>query len=127
MFSVKIAPTENVEALKEAIKEKNNTFEGVDARMLDLWKISIQIDNALKKNLENVDFTNGTLLPLTVLSTLFPEAPAEGQLHIVVKAPIGGELKSRSTYQVLSNFNSLRAIKAGSTLHAQLFDERRGR
>ena len=86
IFSVKIAPTENVAALKKAIKERQrNTLKHVDVDTLDLWKISVRIDNVQKNDLENFDFTDGALLPQTELSTLFPEAPAKSQLHLVVK------------------------------------------
>lgn len=48
-----------------------NALKHVVADALDL-KISIQVDNALKENLENFDFAHGTLLSLPELSTLFP-------------------------------------------------------
>jgi len=86
IFPVKIAPTETVGALKDAIKaKKKKRFEHVDADALGLWNVSIPVDNALK-NLESVDFGLGSLLPPTEeLSTLFPKAPAKRQLHVVVK------------------------------------------
>ena len=86
IFQVKIAPTESVGALKEAIKEKKEkTFEHVDADALGLWNVTIPVDNTLKENLKSLDFSLGSLLPPTEeLSTLFPKAPAKGQLHFVV-------------------------------------------
>lgn len=88
IFSVKIAPTEKVTDLKEAIKErKKNAFKHVDADALDLWKIAIPFDNGLMENVEKLDFTQGTLLPMTKLSTLFLDVPVEEQLHVVINAP----------------------------------------
>ena len=42
VFSVKIAKSETVDALKDAIKEKKqNAFVNLDADSLDLWKVSM--------------------------------------------------------------------------------------
>jgi len=88
IFPVEIAPTKNVGDLKKAIKEeKKPTLDHLSADALDLWMVSIPVDNAFKENLENLDFAHGTLLPTEELSTLFPKAPAKRQLHVVVKAP----------------------------------------
>jgi hypothetical protein len=40
-FSVKIAQSEIVDALKDVIKnKKKHTFDAIDANLLDLWKVS---------------------------------------------------------------------------------------
>jgi hypothetical protein len=88
IFAVKIAPTETVGALKEAIKEKKEpALDHLSADALGLWNVSIPVNNAtLKENLESSDFALGTLLPPTEeLSTLFPKVPEKDVLHIVVK------------------------------------------
>jgi hypothetical protein len=44
VFSVKVAKSETVGALKEAIKESPSSkgdFNDIDAKYLDLWKVSI--------------------------------------------------------------------------------------
>ena len=42
VFSVKIAKSETVDALKKAIKdETKHTLDGIDAHTLDLWKVRI--------------------------------------------------------------------------------------
>jgi hypothetical protein len=41
VFSVKIAKSETIDALKKAVKEeKKNAFFNLDADSLDLWKVS---------------------------------------------------------------------------------------
>ena len=91
-FFVEIGSDKIVADLKKAIKEaKKPTVDHLPDNALDLWKVSIPADNGLRENTENLDFTHGFLLPLTKLSILFTEAPAEGQtrIHIVVKFPVG--------------------------------------
>ena len=40
VFTVKIASSETVSTLKDAIKEKKHRLRGIDADSLDLWKVS---------------------------------------------------------------------------------------
>lgn len=84
IFPVKIAGTESVGALKKAIKiEKQHLLQHVDADNLDLWKVSLPVDESLKENLINL-FHEESLSPVDGLSSVFPNMPKERYLHIVV-------------------------------------------
>ncbi|KAH9969418.1 hypothetical protein BGW80DRAFT_1334817, partial [Lactifluus volemus] len=55
IFTIEIADTENIGALKDAIKEeKRNTFQNVDANTLILRKVSLPVDERLKENIGNI-------------------------------------------------------------------------
>jgi hypothetical protein len=87
IFSVKIASTENVIALKKAIKEEiENTLGHLPADALILCKVSIPADEPSKLELVN----GRQIWPLEILSDVFPGIPEQAHLHIVVKQPVGG-------------------------------------
>ncbi|KIL64577.1 hypothetical protein M378DRAFT_41296, partial [Amanita muscaria Koide BX008] len=45
IFKVRIEASQAVADLKDAIKEKNkHTFQHVDARALEIWKVSLPVD-----------------------------------------------------------------------------------
>lgn len=87
IFTIKIVNTENVSALKDAIKEKKQlAFKHADANTLVLWKVSFPIDKSLDGNLTNfVD--EESLSPIHGLSKVFSNMPKKEYLHIVVKGP----------------------------------------
>jgi hypothetical protein len=109
VFSVEIAKTKTVDALKDAIKEKKkHTFDGIDADRLDLWKVSNLIqhtDNdesiSLKVDIDlttNSDLLNSIkeednirdaieLKPWSRLSKLFAGGADDEHLHIIVQRP----------------------------------------
>ena len=90
IFSVKIAKSEIVCALREAIKnKKSHAFQHVDADALVLWKVSVLVDQNLTTTLYNRAFDD-QLLPLDLLSDVFSDPPAPKRLHIVVRAPTAG-------------------------------------
>lgn len=86
IFQVKIAKTESVGSLKEAIKEKKYpTFQHIGACALYLWKVSEVIDQNLKNNLQKANFPErDSLSPVNKLSKVFPNLPVKGHLHIMV-------------------------------------------
>jgi len=108
VFSVKIASLETVSYLRKAIKDKKqHTFTGIDADLLDLWKVSNLIqhtDNdefiSLKVDIDlttNSDILNSIkvegdipdgkeLKPWDPLSKVFT-GPEVGHLHIIVQCP----------------------------------------
>jgi hypothetical protein len=90
VFPIKIAKTESVGTLKEAVKDKNSeSFHNVDARSLTLWKVSIPKDR-LQQSLANVDLTNATSLSsMDDLDDVFSGEPRRKHLHLVVKPPDG--------------------------------------
>lgn len=83
MFTIEIANTKNVSALKDAIKEKRQpAFDHIPADTLVLWKVSCPVDDGLGENLRNLAGEN-PLLPLDKLSKVFSNVD-ETDLHIIV-------------------------------------------
>lgn len=96
IFPVKIAATESVGSLREAIKEKKHpAFDHIPADTLNLWKVS-EVTLNLEKPLQKDNFSvKESLSPLEKLSKVFSNTLAEGRLHIVVGGAEYGKL-SRS-------------------------------
>ena len=91
VFTVEVEKTKNVSILKDLIKEKKaSRLEHVDASDLDLWNVSIPMDDNAGERLENID-DREPLKPLLSLSEVFPHVD-ENHLHVVVRSPIDGEL-----------------------------------
>jgi hypothetical protein len=86
IFPVKIAKTESVGTLKEAIKEKKVVaFERVDADTLKLWKVSIPVDDCFKEKVEKLDEREEEVLPSLVrLSTVFSDKLEDEHVHVIV-------------------------------------------
>jgi hypothetical protein len=120
---VKIAGSETVSYLKEAIKDKKkHTFTGIDADLLDLWKVSdcIQYTNndefiSLKVNIDLT--TNSDLLKSIKVVGDIPDGeelkpwddisetltdPRRKHLHIIVKRPAGRHLSTVVKYSLLN-------------------------
>ena len=71
IFLVKIAKSEIVCALREAIKSKKRpAFDHIPADALVLWKVSVLVDQSLTTTLYNRAFDD-PLLPLDLLSDGF--------------------------------------------------------
>jgi hypothetical protein len=87
----KIARTDTVGTLKEAIKDKNpESFHDVDARSLHLWKVSIPEDHHLKDKLEKLALREEEVLSSVArLSTLFSDKLEDERIHIVVSMGTG--------------------------------------
>jgi hypothetical protein len=87
VFPVKIARTESVGTLKEAIKDKKQVaLEHVDADALQLWNVSIIVDDGFKENVSKVELRDEEeLSPVKKLSAL--DEPHDGHLHIIVSCP----------------------------------------
>jgi len=88
IFQVKISKTETVAALKKAIRnETPATFREVDAHTLDLYKPRNPLGEPYKENLRQIILSeHGELLKIGLhrLSTVFPNAPPECDIHIIV-------------------------------------------
>jgi hypothetical protein len=90
IFPVEIDGDKNVGSLKKAIKEeKKPAFDHITADTLEVWNVSIPIDddtnleaqvNALRLHEKK------PLLPLKELLKIFSDLD-KGTLHVVVKAP----------------------------------------
>jgi len=93
IFSVKIAATESVSTLRKVIKDdKKPALDHVPVETLVLWKASIPVDKSFKVNISKMDLIEEKLLSsLDRLSKVFTNAPEEGALQIIVKAPPSGE------------------------------------
>ncbi|KAF9272527.1 hypothetical protein BGZ68_002332, partial [Mortierella alpina] len=91
-FSVDIDKTKTVDHLKKFIKtEIPDTFNGVDAKDLTVWRVSIPIiedNDELPILLNNVpEKERKKLGPATRLSRVFPEDLPEETVHIIVQRP----------------------------------------
>ena len=88
IFTIEIADTKNVSALKKAIKiEKQLAFQHIDADTLILWKASFPVDESLEENLRNF-VGEKPLSPVNKLSKVFSNVH-DTHLHIVVGCPPG--------------------------------------
>jgi hypothetical protein len=88
VFTVKIPKTKNVSILKDRIKEKNsNSFGNVDSKNIDLWNVSIPIDDDTEEKLKNINNLE-PLKPLLPLSRVFPRVE-ENHLHILILNVMG--------------------------------------
>jgi Crinkler effector protein N-terminal domain len=97
VFLVKIARTESVGMLKKAIKEeKKVAFEHVDADSLQLWKVSMEADDRLKENVEELALREEKVLSSVArLSTVFSDKLQDERVHVIVgPAPLIGECTS---------------------------------
>ena len=92
IFPVEIDRDKNVGGLKKAIKEeKKPAFDNITADSLNVWKVSIPIDEdvnleAQVKNLKVLE--TKSLLPVQPLSGIFRNA-VEERLHVIVRASAG--------------------------------------
>ena len=123
IFSVEVPSSKTVSHLKDAIKDKKkHTFTGIDADLLDLWKVSdcIQHTNndefiSLKVNIDLT--TNSDLLKSIKVVGDIPDGeelkpwddisetltdPRRKHLHIIVKRPAGRHLSTVVKYSPLT-------------------------
>ncbi|OAQ26805.1 hypothetical protein K457DRAFT_21801 [Linnemannia elongata AG-77] len=89
-FSVKIESTKTIGSLKDHIKTKiPNTFNGIDAKDLTLWRVDQPVLAANKQNpilLSAIDSPT-ELDPTDDISDVFPEVPPKKTIHIIVQRP----------------------------------------
>ncbi|KAI9445428.1 hypothetical protein H4582DRAFT_921126 [Lactarius indigo] len=80
---------ESISALKEAIKDQNKSaFRHVDACTLELWSVSIAVDDRFKEKIN--DWKLMSTKPLSFverLSTVFSDQLKGEHLHVVVRPP----------------------------------------
>ncbi|KAG1837969.1 hypothetical protein DFJ58DRAFT_846251 [Suillus subalutaceus] len=82
VFEIKIAPTASVSALQNVIKgAKKPQFGHVTADSLELWKVNLLVDNALKHTLESLELNKMDLL------SPVDEMLEHKYLHIVIQGP----------------------------------------
>ena len=88
-FTVSLPKTQDVTLLKEKIKEKKHFhFGDIDAIDLDLWKVSLPMDN-LATELEQTKASlsdDRKLSSTKTLGAIFQDA-APDHLHIIIKSP----------------------------------------
>ncbi|KAG0061975.1 hypothetical protein BGZ89_011018 [Linnemannia elongata] len=93
-FSVKIPSTHTVDDLKKLIKvEIPDTFNGLDAKDLTLWRVSIPDED--DNDEENPILVNSVttadkkkLRATHELSDVFPDKPPKNTIHILVQRPL---------------------------------------
>ncbi|KAG1843677.1 hypothetical protein F4604DRAFT_251848 [Suillus subluteus] len=79
----------SVSALQNIIKgAKKRRFDLVDADDLELWKVDLPVDNALKRTLESLELNEmDSLSPVDEMLEVFGNAPQRKHLHIVIQGP----------------------------------------
>jgi hypothetical protein len=130
IFPVEVPSSKTVGHLKEAIKDKKkHTFSGIDADLLDLWKVSNRIQHinndefilSLKVNINLTtnldpdpremikvkdDIRDGIeLKPWSRLSKLFVDGAEDEHLHIIVQCPPRRYLLTIIRYSLLTRHN----------------------
>jgi hypothetical protein len=88
-FSVKIAKTETVYGLKEAIKPKISALAKYDASSIVLNRVDVLSDGDFKENIKSA--TQTELKPTQKLAAIFPTGPQKNMVHIIVRTPTGRE------------------------------------
>ena len=88
-FTIQIPKTDNVSILKSLIKkEKAPHLDHVAASDLDLWQVSIPIDDDLETELGKINLARSLKLssPTKKLAKIFTDV-ADDCLHVIAKAP----------------------------------------
>jgi Crinkler effector protein N-terminal domain len=109
VFLIRIPENKTVYDLKEVVQDKKRrTFRDVDADDLQLFKVSIPVDNELDGILADFQPQNDPansvqkLSAVWRLSQIFSAIPVDGYLHIIVQLPHSGE-SDPSIRTILSN------------------------
>lgn len=90
-FSVQVPKTATADDLKGAIKNRNeHTLQGIDACLLQLWKVSIA-DEDLDTKLEQIRHPEmiEDSIKLQLLHPVFLDPPTPQHVHIIVQHPPG--------------------------------------
>ncbi|KAF9312447.1 hypothetical protein BG003_006268 [Podila horticola] len=89
-FSIKIPSNDTIDDLKDLIKAKiPDTFNGVDAKDLTLWHVSLPVIPANKHKpiaASEIEFKT-ELDPTDDLNDVFEETPPRKTIHIIVQRP----------------------------------------
>ncbi|KAJ3742410.1 hypothetical protein DFH05DRAFT_1544458 [Lentinula detonsa] len=105
IFPVQISETDIVATLKEKIKQKARpVFEHIDAHTLDLWNVSVPVEELSETHLHDLQPAHAPLPPVKRLSRLFPNTPPEEHLHIIIQPP---EIATSPNPQPLLELNCL--------------------
>ncbi|KAK2460127.1 hypothetical protein APHAL10511_007806 [Amanita phalloides] len=100
LFTVKIGKDKNVSILRDLIKEeKKPVFDHVAASKLDLFQVSVPVDDNFDERLKNTHLE--PLKFFTPLSQLFPHVRGD-HIHIVVQGPAGDVIRAFDPMQLLS-------------------------
>jgi Crinkler effector protein N-terminal domain len=91
VFQVQVPLEANIAGLKEVIKEKKRPeFDHIAANMLDLYRVTVPMDNLDEFNDIGPDSLKDGLLPRQKLSQVFAGLPTDDYLYIVAVPPPGG-------------------------------------
>jgi hypothetical protein len=112
VFTIEIADSKNVSALKELIKEKKKpVFDHVPADALNIFRVSFAVNDDLDATLNRFrpehDPDNGVhhlSMPVKRLKGVF-EDPIDEHIHVIAQPPPAGK---RQSLWLLSITNSLR-------------------
>jgi hypothetical protein len=95
VFSIEIPNNKPISALKKAIKEEQKpTLDHVTADSLQLWKVSIPVDNNSRETLSQIVLRDEEAVsPVKRLTDVFSDRPKQGDLHVIKRFSIldGGE------------------------------------
>jgi Crinkler effector protein N-terminal domain len=96
IFVVKIEKTKTIASLKDSVKrKKSQSFHGIDANTLDLWKVSIPVNKHFGDVMADLGLQlemKGRLSPVCDVAEVFGDTPRRKRLHIVVQYPRPGKL-----------------------------------
>ncbi|KAJ8583479.1 hypothetical protein M405DRAFT_799244, partial [Rhizopogon salebrosus TDB-379] len=89
VFPLEIARTGTVNILKDLISDNiRHTFRGVNADILNVWKVSLPIDDSLEHRLSSFNLDpKQPLSPAVRMFGMFPKFPEYKHLHIVIQRP----------------------------------------
>jgi hypothetical protein len=121
-FPIEISKEKTIGVLKEMIRRKRIfKLDKFEANNFEVWRVDLPEDEHLRENANQV--TLGTPLKSTrKLISLFPNEPAEGNVHFIVRSNSVGE-QSASLFALLSThlfhptFLSPRALTSSILLH----------
>jgi hypothetical protein len=107
VLPIEVPPSKTVGYLRELIKERKKVyFNNVDTDALNLWGVSIPLDDNADVALKELVFEeNGEkgirrLLPAKRLSSYFSDQPKEDHIHVVIEPPSGEWQKSLRSFVV---------------------------
>lgn len=106
-FEVKIALTESVSALQNAIKDaKKPEFDHVAANHLKVWQVKIKPNDLYL--LDVIEDQGVALKSLTEISEAFADGVEHGYIHVIVRqsAVVQGEVKTNYTTKLNEEFKN---------------------
>ena len=88
IFPIEIERSANVHELRKAIKDERNGFFQFrdEAVHLTLWAVSLPITHNIEETIVGTSLLEEEkLLPVALLSDIFPDQPPRDHVHIMVK------------------------------------------